>query len=171
MKSNQLASAATSDLFAELPTRDLLRQWGEIMRELRRRGIVRTANNPIGDIAEELVAIHYKGCRGSFNQLGWDVDTGTEKLQVKSLRKSPVRKRENLSPIRSEDSDAVVVVVFTEEMRIDSAWHIPRAVVEDRFPHNKHVNGRIIRLSDALKHNPSVTQVNLSDAHLDGPHS
>ena len=43
------------------------------MRELRRRNIVRTANNPVADIAEELVAIHYKGRRGSFSQLGGDV--------------------------------------------------------------------------------------------------
>jgi hypothetical protein len=40
------------------PTCDLLRQWGAIMRELRRRMIVRIANNPIGDIAEALVAIN-----------------------------------------------------------------------------------------------------------------
>jgi hypothetical protein len=65
-----------------MPTRDLLRQWGAIMGELKRRMIVRTANNPIADIAEALVALHYKGHRGSFAQLGWDVDTGTEKLQV-----------------------------------------------------------------------------------------
>jgi hypothetical protein len=164
------APSNTNELMEATPTRDLLRQWGAIMRELRRRMIVRTANNPIGDIAEALVALHYKGRRGSFAQLGWDVDTGTEKLQVKSLRKTPLRKHEVCSPIRSEDYDAVIVVVFTEDLRVDSAWRTPREVVDDRFSHNTHVNGRIIRLSDALKHDPRVTQVILSDACLDtGP--
>lgn len=35
-------------------TRALLRQWTAIMRELRRRNVVRTNNSPIGDIAEAL---------------------------------------------------------------------------------------------------------------------
>jgi len=30
------------------------------MRELRLRGIIRTNNNPVGDIAEAIVAIHYQ---------------------------------------------------------------------------------------------------------------
>jgi hypothetical protein len=54
-----------------------------------------------------------------------------------------------------------------EDLRVDSAWRIPREVVRDRFSHNTHVNGRIIRLSDALKHDPRVTQVDISDASLD----
>lgn len=49
------------------PTRELLRLWAAILRELRRRGIVRTANNPIGDIAEALVARHFKGERAGFS--------------------------------------------------------------------------------------------------------
>ncbi len=82
-------------------TRQLLADWGAILLELRRRGVVRTANNPISDIAEELVARHYKGQRSSFNEKGWDVDTGSEKLQVKAVRPNPVSKRWTLSAIRS----------------------------------------------------------------------
>jgi hypothetical protein len=47
-------------------TRELLANWGAILLELRSRGIVRTANNPIGDIAEALVALHYKGAAERF---------------------------------------------------------------------------------------------------------
>jgi hypothetical protein len=60
-------------------------------------------NNPIGDIAEELVALHYGGERGSFSQKTWDVRVGDELLQVKALRRTGVRTRRNLSPIRSDD--------------------------------------------------------------------
>lgn len=38
---------------------DLIGLYGEVMIELRRRGIVRSANNPIVDIAERLIATHY----------------------------------------------------------------------------------------------------------------
>ena len=35
------------------------------MRELRKRDVIRTNNNPIGDIAEAIVHQHYGGERGS----------------------------------------------------------------------------------------------------------
>lgn len=64
------------------------------MRELRRREVVRTQNNPIGDIAEMIVAEHYGGIRGSFPQAGWDVITPEgERLQVKALRQTGARSR------------------------------------------------------------------------------
>jgi hypothetical protein len=83
--------------------RELLALWANALRELRKRGVVRTFNNPIGDIAEELVALHYGGERGSFSQKTWDVRVGDELLQVKALRRTGVRTRRNLSPIRSDD--------------------------------------------------------------------
>jgi hypothetical protein len=53
-------------------TPELLREWAAIMRELRARGVIRTNNNPVGDIAEAIVARHYGGERASFGQSGWD---------------------------------------------------------------------------------------------------
>jgi hypothetical protein len=149
--------------------RDLLATWAGTLRELRRRGVVRTFNNPIGDIAEELVALHYHGERGSFSQKTWDVRVGTELLQVKALRRNQEGKRLNLSPVRSDDGyDAVIVVVFTEGLRLEKAIRIPREVVNELFERRPHVNGRIIRLTDRLLGNPDVEAVPLSDASLDG---
>jgi hypothetical protein len=59
--------AATTDL-SKMPTRQLLALWAQALRELRDRDVVRTFNNPVGDIAEALVALHYEGERGSFSQ-------------------------------------------------------------------------------------------------------
>jgi len=154
---------------AGLSVRELLALWGGSLRELRRRGVVRTFNSPIGDIAEELVALHYGGERGSFSQKTWDVRVGTEFLQVKALRRNEGGKRRNLSPIRSDDGyDAVIVVVFTEELRIEKAIRIPRAVVNEMFERRAHVNGRIIRLTGRLLEHPDVEAIALSDASLDG---
>jgi hypothetical protein len=130
-----------------ISVRELLALWASALRELRDRGVVRTFNNPIGDIAEELVALHYGGERGSFSQKSWDVRFGNELLQVKALRRTGTRTRRNLSPIRSEDGyTAVIVVIFTEELRVDGALRIPRQVVNELFPLRPHVNGRIIVL-------------------------
>ncbi len=117
-----------------LSIRELLALWASALRELRDRGVVRTFNNPIGDIAEELVAIHYGGERGSFTQKTWDVRVGTDLLQVKALRRTGLRTRRNLSPIRSDDGyTALVVVVFTEDLRVDSALRVPREVGQRAF--------------------------------------
>ncbi len=48
----------------EKTTPELLGDWAAIMRELRERDVIRTNNNPVGDIAEAIVADHYKGGRG-----------------------------------------------------------------------------------------------------------
>ena len=37
--------------------------------------MVRTNNNPVGDIAEAIVHAYYCGERGGFSQAGWDIKT------------------------------------------------------------------------------------------------
>ena len=69
---HQLTGTPSLEL-ENLSTRQLLALWAESLRELRDRGVVRTFNNPIGDIAEALVASHFGGERGSFSQKTWDV--------------------------------------------------------------------------------------------------
>jgi ADP-ribosylglycohydrolase len=153
------------------PVRELLAVWGAVMNELRRQGVIRTNNNPIGDLAEALVAANFGGQRGNFSQAGWDVklDDGT-KLQVKALRLTAVSNRQNLSPVRAvaaeNEPDAVVVVVFNEDFSLNECLWIDKATV-DLLPVNKHVNGRIIRLNDQLRSLPGVRVVELSDQLLD----
>jgi len=152
-----------------LSVRELLALWASVLRELRRRKVVRTFNNPIGDVAEELVALHYGGERGSFSQKTWDVRVGNELLQVKALRRTGARTRRNLSPIRSDDGyTAVIVVVFTEDLRVENALRVPREVVNELFPVRPHVNGRIMVMGKRLLEHPAVEAVELSDAALEG---
>jgi len=73
---------------SKLTVRELLALWAASLRELRDRRVVRTFNNPIADIAEELVALHYGGERGTFVQKSWDVKVGEELIQVKALRRN-----------------------------------------------------------------------------------
>ncbi len=46
----------------------LLALWASSLRELRDRGVVKTFNNPIGDIAEDWSPCTTGGERGSFSQ-------------------------------------------------------------------------------------------------------
>ncbi len=139
------------------------------MRELRKRDVIRTNNNPIGDIAEAIVHQHYGGERGSFSQAGWDVLTGDgERLQVKAIRRMPDTKRRNLSPIRDRDYDYVIVVMFDENFTIERGLRLSRDLVERLFPHKPYVNGRIITVTNRLLGNPEVEHVDLADTLFDG---
>lgn len=150
-------------------TRELLRDWAGIMRTLRARDVIRTNNNPIGDIAEAIVHQHYGGQRGSFSQAGWDVLTDDgERLQVKAIRRLPDTRRRNLSPIRDRDYDYVIVVLFDENFAIERGLRLSRDLVERLFPHKPYVNGRIITVTNRLLANPEVEQVDLADTLLDG---
>jgi hypothetical protein len=77
-----------------LSNRQLLEVWTGSLEELRRREVVRTYNNPIGDIAEAIVARHYGGVRGSFVQAGWDVAVGEERFcRSRHAGARPLRRR------------------------------------------------------------------------------
>ena len=144
---------------------ELLRDWGAIMRELRVRDVIRTNNNPVGDIAEAIVAEHYHGTRGSFVQAGWDVKTDDgELIQVKALRQLPGGKRRNLSPIRDSDYSCVVIVIFDEDFNVVEGLRLTRELAERLFAHRPYVNGRIITVTRNLRENPEVEHLDLTDA-------
>src|SRR5262245_24965670 len=113
-----------------LSNRELLDVWVGSMEMLRSRGVVRTYHNTIGDIAEEIVARHYGGERGSFSQAAWDVKVADEFLQVKACRRATATIKLGFSPVRHRDGyTALILVVFTADMRIEQAWRVPRHVV------------------------------------------
>ncbi len=144
-------------------TSQLLSDWAAIMRQLRVRDVVRTNNNPVGDIAEAIVAAYYGGERGSFSQAGWDVRTPAgERIQVKSLRQTAAGKRRNLSPIRDADYDVVVIVLFDEDFRVTEGLRLARDVVEEKFKHRAYVNGRIIAVTASLRADRRVATVDLA---------
>lgn len=104
----------------------------------------------VGDIAEALVAAHFGGERSSFSQKTWDVRTSTDLLRVKAIRRVTPAVG-NLSPVRSEGGyDAVIAVIFTEDLRVERTLRIPRETINRLCRFNKHVNGRPIRLAAQL---------------------
>ena len=151
-----------------LSNRQLLQVWARSLQLLYDRGVVRTYNSPIGDIAEEMVARHYGGVRGAFDQAAWDVAVGEELLQVKACRREPHKSRTGFSPIRHRDGyDAVILVVFSMDMQVEEAWRVPRHVVNELGKFNAHVNGIKIALTSAVRAHPEVQQLALTDDALD----
>jgi hypothetical protein len=91
---------------------DLARLWVLVMDEMRDRGMVRSANNPVADRAERVVADLYGVEPIGGSNPGYDVVTKRgEKVQVKGLRMTDAR-RSTLSPVRSPDYDYLIAVRF-----------------------------------------------------------
>lgn len=109
----------------------LIEHHGATMVALLERGIVRSANNPIADIAERIVATYVGGELAAPNEKSFDVTSadGTT-LQVKALR----RTRSNgtgLSALRSMAFDELAVVVFENDMTVIEGVFVPKAAVEE----------------------------------------
>ena len=90
-------------------------------------------------------------------------------LQVKALRRTGAKTRRNLSPVRSDNYDAVIVVIFTEDLRVEQAIRVPQPVVNELFAWRDHVAGRVITVTKKLLDHPKVRRVELSDDLLDTP--
>ncbi len=156
----------TTDLTA-LTVPELLRLWAGCMDELRTRELIRTGNNPVGDLAEAIAHEHFGGERGSFSQKGWDIRTSDGvRIQVKGMRRTAGNvRRANLSAIRDTDYDTLLVVVFDGGFTLSDAFTMPRATVEATWARNTHVNGVIPRLSKALLDGDLITRIDLQPAY------
>jgi len=119
--------------FDHLSDDELIGEYGRVMAELLARGIVHSANNPIADIAERLVADHFGVEPESPNSKAVDVITadGT-RVQVKALRRTKAG-RNRLSAIRSVDFDLLAAVVFKVDMRLEEIAFIPVQAVEEHM--------------------------------------
>jgi hypothetical protein len=141
------------------PTRELFGLYRKILRELSRRKIVRTMNAPAGDYAEYLVAALMEGELADNSEKSWDVKTPTgERLQVKCRVVDPARKsvQRQLSPFRTWDFDRAIVVLFDDDYEVHRCVSIPRELIQEHAKYRSHVNGHVVRATDALMDDPSV---------------
>lgn len=125
-------------------TAGLLRDWAAIMRELHRRGAIRSENNPTGDLAEALVADLYEVEPEANSTAGYDLClTDGTRIQVKSRRRTPRSKPSHYGLIRKLDKDPfddLVAVNLNEEFAVESAFRMPIGVVRALANFSPHTN-------------------------------
>jgi hypothetical protein len=153
-----LAKMATRAIQLEgLSTSDLFLTYRGILKELTRRGIVRTGNAPAGDYAEYLVAAMVRGELADNSEKSWDVKTQDGKrYQVKCRVVTDPRKpgERQLSPFRTWDFDEAVVVLFDDDYRVWRCVSLPCELMKERATYRKHVNGFVTRATDELLSHP-----------------
>lgn len=113
-----------------------------IMEELRSREVLRSANNPTGDLAEYLFCAAFGWKQAANSEKGFDAtDTNGIRYQIKGrriLRRNPSRQ---LSAIRDLTGfDVLAAVLFDDNYNITRAALIPAAMVKEKAVYVGHTN-------------------------------
>lgn len=134
----------------QLSVKHLMRLEASIVKELRRRDLVRTNNKPLGDIAEYVVWLARGGALEPNSTKSHDITTPTgHRIQVKAMANRAAGAGARFSPFRSAGYDTAVFLVFDSAFEIVEALEVDAARIEEHVRFIPHVAGR----------QPSLTQV------------
>lgn len=127
-----------------LRVRDLLQLEGGIVSKLRGRGLVRTNNKPLGDLAEQIVLVARGGVLEPNSTKSHDVtDPGGRRIQVKAMGGRSGGRSGKFSPFRSFDFDTAVFMVFgAESFELVLAREVRGSEIEAVARYSPHTNGR-----------------------------
>lgn len=134
---------------------ELLSRYARILAELRRRGIVRSANAPAGDYAEWLCARALEATLvDNFSVKSHDlVLADGRRVQVKArVTSDPPRAGQlQTSPFRSWDFDLASCVLFRDhDYEVLRGALIPVELIRAHAQFRQHVNGSVVLMRGAL---------------------
>jgi|SRR5580698_8444040 hypothetical protein len=151
------------DDLSPLTPLQLLALHARISDELRTRGITRSSNNPVGDLAEYIFCKAFRWKQAGNSSANIDaVGTDGIRYQIKGRRITRFNKSRQLSAIRDFDGghfDFLAGVLFAEDYSIMRAALIPRDVVKARADFIQHTNSHKFLLRDDVWNAPGVRDV------------
>jgi len=149
----------------KLTEHGLLRLHSNVLEELRGRGVLRSANSPVGDYAEVLVCQALSLRRAPPSTKGYDAEhTNGSRYEIKGRRFTGRSRPSHFSAIRDlpeEHFDWFVGVLFERDFSIRQAFLFPWKVIQDVAKHQPHVNGWIVTLKscrDNLSRGHDITK-------------
>lgn len=145
---------------SEFGVQDLLRLEDAVIAEFRRRGLVRTNNKPLGDIAEQVVLAARGGVIEPNSTKSHDVTTGSgQRIQVKAMGGRTAGRAAVFSPFRSFEFDTAIFLVFAaDNYELVLAREVAVAEVEAVGRWSQHVNGRLVALRNVETLGVDVTE-------------
>ena len=141
----------------DLSVGELLAMNGKVLAELRSRGLVRTNNAPIGDLAEYCAAVVYDGLLAPNSERSYDLTAADgRKVQVKVRLVYPTTVASALfSSIRFFDFDVCVFIMIDHAAQSVLAAREWTADEVREFGHHRvHTNGTVVRLGQVRSSNP-----------------
>jgi hypothetical protein len=147
-----------------LQEKQLLRLYGELIEELRRRRLVRSSNNPVSDYAERIVSERMNLILQTNSNKGFDAlnEKNGLKYQIKARRLTRHNKSRQLSVIRDLDQklfDFLIAVIFDEYLEPKEIWQVPWEAVKRHSIPSQHQNGHILRLEGDVLQDKVVTRL------------
>lgn len=138
----------------------------EIMEELRERAVIRSANNPTGDLAEFLFCKAFAWVQAPNSMKSYDAtDAHGVRYQIKGRRVHRRNASRQLSAIRDFDSegfDWLAVVLFDDDYSILRAGLVPKNIVAARGVHVAHTNSLKFMMTDSVWDDPGVRDVTIT---------
>lgn len=136
----------------------LLALHASVIEELRERGVLRSANNPTGDLAEYLFCSAFGWTQKANSAKAFDA-TGDDgaRYQIKGRRIHRRNKSRQLSAIRNLGGfDILAAVLLDDDYRVMRAALIPAEVVRNHSAYNEHTNSYRFLLRDRIWEAPGV---------------
>lgn len=147
----------------ELTDRQLLELHCTVMDAMRKRGVIRSSNNPVGDYTETLVARALNATLAVGSQAGFDaVGQDGTRYQIKGRRLTAANKSTQLSALRNLASgpfDQLAAVVFNSNLHVKYAALIPLDVVQKLGRYRAHTNSHTLYFRRSLFEEPGVINV------------
>lgn len=141
-----------------LPVKDLLQLEASIGAELRRRGLVRTNNKALGDIAEHIVWLARGGVIEPNSTKSHDITTTSgRRIQVKAMGPRAAGAASRFSPFRSANYHTAVFLVFDANFDIKEAHEVPANQIEQNIRFVPHINARQPSLSQVRALGTNIT--------------
>lgn len=135
----------------------------EIMEDLRERDVIRSANNPTGDLAEYLFCKAFGWDQAPNSMKSYDaLDADNIRYQIKGRRVHKRNSSRQLSAIRDFESqgfDWLAVVLFDDDYGIKRAGLVPRAIVALRGTHVSHTNSLKFMMTESVWDEDGVRDV------------
>lgn len=134
-----------------------------VSEELRRRGVIRSSNNPVGDLAEHLFcrAFGWKQAPNSMRDAD-ATDAAEVRYQIKGRRLTSHNNSRQLGALRdlpAQAFDVLAAVVFQEDYRVLRAALIPHVRVLELAKRVERTNSWRFLLRDAIWSVPGVRDV------------
>lgn len=152
-----------TDRLKSLSVAELLVLHAQVGEELRDRGVVRSANNPTGDLAEYLFCRAFGWRQAPNSERGYDaIGPDGIRYQIKGRRIHRRNKSRQLSAIRDIGGghfDVLAGVLFDDDFNVVRAALIPIAFVAERSTYIAHTNSNKFMLRDDVWSAPGVRDV------------
>jgi hypothetical protein len=146
------------------PTAGLLRLHAGVLEELRRRGVVRSSNNPVADLAEHLATIAFRLKLAPKSARGYDASGRGLRFQVKARRLTPHNRSRQLGFFRGLDDaerpfDVLIGMLFEADFTVYRAAWVPFGIVKLRASPVEYVKASRFILADSVWAIPGVRDV------------